>query len=278
MDVSAVIATVGGIALMVGILGGGIEAERIKVPIIPKLPRLISGLVGAILIITSVWLSSFPRQPLNVGTQNLSTSTPSAIETSLAVFPTNSSPMTVSTVNPNRVVFALDQAVENSFYKLGNANFILDSDKSLVVYGAFSEGVYLREKMPDNFRVKVRFKTGDSDSQVIIGISDGFNWRPNYHFVMFPGWSAFKKQIVADENWDYYLESINKGGTETNSTFEVEFERSDGYIKIFVNGEPIILFGEEQDEINGYNYLYFTGDNQRHPYIIEKLTLEDLGS
>jgi hypothetical protein len=54
MDALAVIAIVGGIALLIGILGGGIEAERIKIPPLPTKVRFLAGIIGAILLVISL--------------------------------------------------------------------------------------------------------------------------------------------------------------------------------------------------------------------------------
>jgi hypothetical protein len=57
MDVSAVIAVIGGIALLVGIFGGGVEAEKIKIPTINNWIRVTSAITGIILIGIAVFLS-----------------------------------------------------------------------------------------------------------------------------------------------------------------------------------------------------------------------------
>ncbi|MBV6401299.1 MAG: hypothetical protein CNIPEHKO_01598 [Anaerolineales bacterium] len=56
MTTSAVIATIGGIALLVALFGG-VELEKAKIPPLPKNGRVTSGFFGIILIGISVWLS-----------------------------------------------------------------------------------------------------------------------------------------------------------------------------------------------------------------------------
>jgi len=58
MSVPTVIAVVGGIALLVGIFGGGVEAEKIKIPTINARIRVFSAITGMVLIATAVLLSS----------------------------------------------------------------------------------------------------------------------------------------------------------------------------------------------------------------------------
>lgn len=275
MDVSTIIAIFGGVALLVAISGGGIEAERIKIPTVSKLSRFIAGFTGVILIVASVWLSQTPPIQPDINPQLLSTSTPPIPVSTINTQPIASPLLTTPIVNQDKIVFSLKDATEKSLYSLGEANVLLGNDKSLKIYGNFYDGVYLREKMPENFRAIVHFTTGEFDEQFIMGLSDGVNWIPNFHFVMLPGWATFKQQIQTDDDWDFYLQTVNKGGTRPNSSFVVEFERIDGNIRIFVNNETIILYGEKPEEINNYNYLYFTGD-QHQPYTIYDLTIEDL--
>lgn len=69
MDVSTVIAIIGGIALLVGVFGGGIELKELKVPPINSTLRIISFVLGVILIVGAVivskpeFLSLIPAQP-----------------------------------------------------------------------------------------------------------------------------------------------------------------------------------------------------------------------
>jgi hypothetical protein len=57
MGVEAILTIVGGVALLVGIFGGGIEVEKIKIPPIPGGLRIISALTGIILIVIAIVLS-----------------------------------------------------------------------------------------------------------------------------------------------------------------------------------------------------------------------------
>ena len=69
MDVSAVIAIIGGIALLVGVFGGGVQLKELTIPPINSAFRIISFVLGVILIIAAVivskpeFLSLIPAQP-----------------------------------------------------------------------------------------------------------------------------------------------------------------------------------------------------------------------
>lgn len=65
MDVTAILALVGGIALLVAIFGGGVEVERIKIPSIHTGPRIISALTGITLISIAIFLSRPELLPPN---------------------------------------------------------------------------------------------------------------------------------------------------------------------------------------------------------------------
>jgi len=57
MDVPAIVAIIGGIAFLVGLLGGGIKAVQIEIPQLPRWLRLLSSLTGVVLIGIAIWLS-----------------------------------------------------------------------------------------------------------------------------------------------------------------------------------------------------------------------------
>jgi rhamnose transport system substrate-binding protein len=61
MDVAAIIAIIGGIAFIVGLFGGGLEAKEIKIPKIAGSLRALSMLVGIGFIGVAVWLSYSDR-------------------------------------------------------------------------------------------------------------------------------------------------------------------------------------------------------------------------
>jgi tetratricopeptide (TPR) repeat protein len=57
MEVPAIIAIIGGIAFLVGLLGGGIKAVQIEIPQLPRWLRFLSSLTGVVLIGIAIWLS-----------------------------------------------------------------------------------------------------------------------------------------------------------------------------------------------------------------------------
>jgi len=74
MDVSTVIAIIGGIALLVALFGGGIVAKEIRIPPVSVGLRILSGLLGIALIGTAIWLSLSSRPPAAIA--QLPTATP----------------------------------------------------------------------------------------------------------------------------------------------------------------------------------------------------------
>jgi len=69
MDVSAIIAIIGGIALLVGVFGGGVQLEKLVIPPINSTLRIVSFVIGVILIIGAVivskpeFLNLIPAEP-----------------------------------------------------------------------------------------------------------------------------------------------------------------------------------------------------------------------
>jgi len=60
MTVPVVLAIAGVVSLLVGVLGGGIKAKEIEIPTVPPIARVISSVLGLILIGFAIWLS-FPQ-------------------------------------------------------------------------------------------------------------------------------------------------------------------------------------------------------------------------
>lgn len=58
MEVYAVIASIGGVALLAGIFGGGIDVKEVKIPSIPPQIRILSSFVGIVLLVVSILLSN----------------------------------------------------------------------------------------------------------------------------------------------------------------------------------------------------------------------------
>ena len=85
MNVPTVIAVVGGIALLVGIFGGGVEAEKIKIPVINGKVRLFSAITGIALIVTAALLSDPKIFIANPTSTNLPVSDLSPTETKMEV-------------------------------------------------------------------------------------------------------------------------------------------------------------------------------------------------
>lgn len=61
MNLPVVIAITGGVALLVGLFGGGVKAKEVVVPRLSTLPRIFSSLIGLILIGIAIWLSPIPQ-------------------------------------------------------------------------------------------------------------------------------------------------------------------------------------------------------------------------
>jgi hypothetical protein len=56
MTVPSIIAVIGGVAFLVGLLGGGIKVENFMIPKLPAQVRIFSSVAGIICIVIAVWL------------------------------------------------------------------------------------------------------------------------------------------------------------------------------------------------------------------------------
>jgi hypothetical protein len=75
---------IGGILLLIGLLGGGVEIGHIKLPHLPGWQRALSGLIGVILIVLGLVLDPSARNPLS-GSISV---TPTATSVEVAQMPT----------------------------------------------------------------------------------------------------------------------------------------------------------------------------------------------
>ncbi len=82
-----IVVIIGGIALLIGLFGGGIEISQIKLPHLPGWQRVLSGLIGAVLIVLGLVLDPSVRNPLSVSIDV----TPTATSVEVAQLPTTPS-------------------------------------------------------------------------------------------------------------------------------------------------------------------------------------------
>jgi hypothetical protein len=65
MTVPVIIAIIGGIALLIGLLGGGVEVEKLKIPRLPVQVRIFLSIVGIVCIGVAAWLFISGEQKLS---------------------------------------------------------------------------------------------------------------------------------------------------------------------------------------------------------------------
>jgi len=119
MDVLTVIAIIGGIALLVGLFGGGIQARDIKIPKLPNRVRFISSLIGFIILIFVSWRASLNAVPIPPNpTPTVSPNPPGAISTTIPpLTPTPIFTLTstaISTLSPTPSPVCVIEDFENS--------------------------------------------------------------------------------------------------------------------------------------------------------------------
>ena len=101
MTLPIVLAIAGSIALLVGLLGGGVKAKEIEVPTLAPGPRILSSLMGIGLIGMAIWLSQHPQtqaeSPLSTPIATTEPAPPQRTPTSIT--PTNT-PTETPTIPP----------------------------------------------------------------------------------------------------------------------------------------------------------------------------------
>ena len=96
MTLPTVLAIAGCFALLIALFGGGVKAKEIEVPEISAWQRIISGLVGAVLIGIALW-ASFYTPPVSQPTSPQPSETPTQ---NTIPSPTQSNPIASQTPNP----------------------------------------------------------------------------------------------------------------------------------------------------------------------------------
>lgn len=170
-------------------------------------------------------------------------------------------------------LFPLEKSIMKSFHVTGKVAITLREDQSLQVNSGFFDRLWVGEKLPPDFRVSLRFKVEDPDGKFIVGIGNGETWKPDYHFVMNPIWTAFKKYLDAPDHWDRYLHMTRDDPyvVKPNVTFHVVFERRNRVATITLNGKQVFVVDDEQEDLNNYNYLFVAGT-----MVLEALEFEPL--
>jgi hypothetical protein len=141
MGIEAVLALLGGIALLVGIFGGGIEAEKIKIPQIGWLLRIVLVLTGTGLLVLAIYLSSpgliqavapapATATPVPTGTP-LPTSTSTSLPTDTPA-PTSAPSVTPIPTLPILVLSDSFDSNVNGWFTGAWENDYLSSDRSIV--------------------------------------------------------------------------------------------------------------------------------------------------
>src|SRR4026207_765897 len=96
MTLPIVLAIAGSVALLIGLFGGGVKAKEIEVPTLARGPRILSSLLGIVLIGIAIWLSQTSSQQAV-----LPTSTPIPPTEPASPIPTNTStPTDIPTNTP----------------------------------------------------------------------------------------------------------------------------------------------------------------------------------
>lgn len=151
--------------------------------------------------------------------------------------------------------------------------FELRDDQTLSISSSFFERVWISQALTLDFRASIRFRTESPEGKFIIGIGNGEDGKPDYHFVMNPIWTAFKKYLDAPDHWDRYLHLTRDDiyVIKPDVSFHVIFERQNGIARIHLNGAELFLVTEEQAEINNYHYLFVAGTA-----VVEDLTIDTM--
>jgi hypothetical protein len=99
-NVPLILVLTGCVALLAGLFGGGIKTKDIELPTISRMPRIISGLVGILLIGAATWLYIRPSAPATPQPTETPVPVPSATITPLPAA-TSTAPASDATSTPS---------------------------------------------------------------------------------------------------------------------------------------------------------------------------------
>lgn len=170
-------------------------------------------------------------------------------------------PTTTSQPISGNMLFSLKSAQPEDFYTLKDGTFLLLDNGNLAIAGGYGGGTYISLPMPKNFKASIQFSIENPEDEFIIGLSNGKEMRPNYHFVISSKGSSFKQQLGFDitDDWDKIIKGTNYK-IMPNNMYEIVFERKNGGINILLNNIAVIGLGaSDLENINSYDYFYMTG-------------------
>jgi len=102
MTLPIVLAIAGSVALLIGLFGGGVKAKEIEVPTLARGPRILSSLLGIVLIGIAIWLSQTSSQQAVLPTSTpIPPTEPASTRIPASPIPTNTStPTDIPTNTP----------------------------------------------------------------------------------------------------------------------------------------------------------------------------------
>ncbi|NJP07318.1 MAG: hypothetical protein HC837_17700 [Chloroflexaceae bacterium] len=170
-------------------------------------------------------------------------------------------------------LFPLQKSVMQTFHVTGSVSFRCRDDDTLQIDSSFFDRIWMSNPLPTHFRTFVRLRTEHPDGKCIMGIGNGKSWKPDYHFVMNPIWTAFKKYLDEPDHWDKYLHLSRDNAhlIKPNMTISITFERLHNVLRVELNGSELFVVDQEGDAPSRYHHFFIAGN-----VIIEDLTIEPI--
>lgn len=230
MEVSAIIAVVGGVAFIVGLFGGGFEVKEIRFPKIRDWLRVVSVIVGLVFIGVSVWLQyldplrqaeSTPKPGAEVATLDTPTVIPAAPTDTLTLEPTGT-----PTVEPPTPTFTITTM---PIPKVTHTSTLVDTSPPVVVSTDPPNGATNVSR--DLTSVSITFNEPMQDT------GDLSSW----------GFPLSADSVVSydSETWTFAFSRYTTEPLQPNTTITltVNLNEPPGFVDIAGNKAPMYTFG-----------------------------------
>lgn len=217
----------------------------------------ILGVAGTLGAAYFGYLSTRTQIELPISATQTAESKMGLVASSTAFFTPSQIPLTDSSLTHSETIFSLDTANESEFTLTRSSEIILTD--ILQVTGDNESPVYIKSKLPDNFKSEIQFHIESIDNGFRVGIGKGESVLPNYRFSM--GQEYFALKSNDSQGNDRFIDWQDMK-LEANKTYDLVFARTNGVLKVCLGGKFwSSLTGEESETVKFTNF--FINSNSR---------------
>ena len=141
---------------------------------------------------------------------------------------------------------------------MDGSSFSFNQNNQFVISGSFNKPVYANLDLPQDFSATIKFQIDSTDTEFSVGLGNGTDWGPNYRFRLSTKGLSFKKATSNEIDSDLFLLKDESTTLSANTSYNIVFERQEGVVRLYVNGNLWDSIGGEKDEVKQMPRLYIT--------------------